>query len=156
MKSMSSESIVISSPIGNLKITADNEFLTKVEFVTDPKSNSENPLLKKASSQIEEYFKGERKVFELPLKVKGTPFQESVWGALREIPYGKTCSYKDIAERIGRPTAVRAIGQANKANSLPIIIPCHRVVGKDQSLTGYAGKQVDKKETLLRVEMAIE
>lgn len=156
MKSMSSASIVISSPIGNLKITADNDFVTKVEFVSDPESGSENDLLNKAASQFDEYFKGERKAFDLPVKWKGTPFQESVWNALQEIPYGNTCSYKDIAERIGRPKAVRAIGQANKANSLPIIIPCHRVVGKDQSLTGYAGKQVDKKETLLKVELAIE
>nr|WP_044022584.1 methylated-DNA--[protein]-cysteine S-methyltransferase [Bacillus sp. SG-1] len=153
---MSSASIVISSPIGNLKITADNEFVTKVEFVSDPESGSENDILNKAASQFDEYFKGERKAFDLPVKWKGTPFQESVWNALQEIPYGSTCSYKDIAERIGRPKAVRAIGQANKANSLPIIIPCHRVVGIDQSLTGYAGKQVDKKETLLKVELAIE
>ncbi|EDL65096.1 methylated-DNA--[protein]-cysteine S-methyltransferase [Bacillus sp. SG-1] len=156
MKFMSSASIVISSPIGNLKITADNEFVTKVEFVSDPESGSENDILNKAASQFDEYFKGERKAFDLPVKWKGTPFQESVWNALQEIPYGSTCSYKDIAERIGRPKAVRAIGQANKANSLPIIIPCHRVVGIDQSLTGYAGKQVDKKETLLKVELAIE
>jgi methylated-DNA-[protein]-cysteine S-methyltransferase len=156
MKRMNSESMVIFSPVGNLKLTAEGEYLTKVEFVAEPESDTENELLIEAAAQLNEYFKGERELFELPLKIQGTPFQESVWKALMDIPYGSTCSYKDIAERIDKPKAVRAIGQANKANSLPIIIPCHRVVGKDQSLTGYAGKQVDKKEILLRVEMAIQ
>jgi methylated-DNA-[protein]-cysteine S-methyltransferase len=156
MKRMNSESMVIFSPVGNLKLTAEGEYLTKVEFVAEPESDTENELLIEAAAQLNEYFKGERELFELPLKIQGTPFQESVWNALLDIPYGSTCSYKDIAERIDKPKAVRAIGQANKANSLPIIIPCHRVVGKDQSLTGYAGKQVDKKEILLRVEMAIQ
>jgi methylated-DNA-[protein]-cysteine S-methyltransferase len=155
MMSMNSESIVITSPIGNLKITAEaEEVLTKVEFVNDTQTESKNRLLIEAAAQLEEYFRGDRKKFDLPLKVKGTRFQESVWKALQDIPYGSTCSYKDIAEKINNPKAVRAIGQANKANSLPIIIPCHRVVGKDKSLTGYAGSQVDKKEILLQGESA--
>ncbi|WP_421385410.1 methylated-DNA--[protein]-cysteine S-methyltransferase [Bacillus salacetis] len=148
--------MVISSPIGNLKITAEEGCLTKLEFVTDAEADSENGLLREAAAQLKAYFKGERQVFDLPLKMEGTHFQESVWNALKDIPYGSTCSYKDIAEKIDKPKAVRAIGQANKANSLPILIPCHRVVGKNNSLTGYAGSQVDKKEILLRVEKAIK
>ncbi|RIW30206.1 methylated-DNA--[protein]-cysteine S-methyltransferase [Bacillus salacetis] len=148
--------MVVTSPVGNLKITAEEGFLTKVEFVTAPESTSENTLLQKAAAQMEEYFRGNREKFDLPIKTKGTPFQESVWEALKDIPYGSTCSYKQIAEKINNPKAVRAIGQANKSNSLPIIIPCHRVIGKNQSLTGYAGSQVDKKEILLKVEKAVQ
>jgi methylated-DNA-[protein]-cysteine S-methyltransferase len=153
---MNIESIVIASPIGNLKITAEENFLRKVEFVMDPESTNEHELLMEAANQLEEYFKGARTEFDLPLRTKGTPFQEAVWKALQDIPYGSTCSYKDIAEKINNPKAVRAIGQANKANSLPILIPCHRVLGKDQSLTGYAGSQVDKKEILLGLEKATQ
>ncbi|WP_420808764.1 methylated-DNA--[protein]-cysteine S-methyltransferase [Bacillus salacetis] len=156
MKTLKTESMVVTSPVGNLKITAEEGFLTKVEFVTAPESTSENTLLQKAAAQMEEYFRGNREKFDLPIKTKGTPFQESVWEALKDIPYGSTCSYKQIAEKINNPKAVRAIGQANKSNSLPIIIPCHRVIGKNQSLTGYAGSQVDKKEILLKVEKAVQ
>ncbi|MGM0844374.1 MAG: methylated-DNA--[protein]-cysteine S-methyltransferase [Bacillota bacterium] len=151
---MKSESMVVTSAIGNLRITADDEYLLQVEFVTVPESQSQNVILKETSKQLEEYFAGARRTFNLPLKYNGTSFQESVWNALCEIPYGSTCSYKDIAEKIDKPKAVRAIGQANKANRFPIIIPCHRVVGKNRTLTGYAGKQIDKKEILLKVEKA--
>jgi methylated-DNA-[protein]-cysteine S-methyltransferase len=147
-----SESMVVSSPVGNLELTVSEGFLIKVEFVEDPVTATENELLSKTAFQLEEYFSGKRKNFELPLKMKGTPFQEAVWNSLLEIPYGSTYSYQDIAEKINNPKAVRAIGQANKANALPIIVPCHRVIGKDKSLTGYAGKQFDKKEKLLMVE----
>ncbi|WP_113927713.1 methylated-DNA--[protein]-cysteine S-methyltransferase [Bacillus sp. P14.5] len=152
MRSLKTESMVVSSPIGNLRITAEDECLTKVEFVTDPESQSQNDILKETSVQLEEYFSGRRQNFNLPLKLKGTPFQEKVWKSLCEIPFGSTRTYKDIADGIEHPKAVRAIGQANKANKLPIIIPCHRVVGKNRTLTGYAGKQLDKKEILLQVE----
>jgi methylated-DNA-[protein]-cysteine S-methyltransferase len=151
---MKEESMVVSSPLGNLKLTVSEGFLTRVDFVAEaPVPVPENELLSKAALQLEEYFSGTRKDFDLPLKMNGTPFQESVWNCLLGIPYGSTCSYKDIAEKINNPKAVRAIGQANKANALPIIVPCHRVIGKDKSLTGYAGKQLDKKEKLLLVEM---
>ncbi|WP_456271747.1 methylated-DNA--[protein]-cysteine S-methyltransferase [Bacillus sp. AK031] len=149
---MKEESMVVSSPLGNLRLTAAEGCLTRVAFVEEPVSAPENELLSKAASQLEEYFSGTRKDFELPLKMEGTIFQEAVWNCLLEIPYGSTWSYKDIAEKINNPKAVRAIGQANKANALPIIVPCHRVIGKDKSLTGYAGKQIDKKEKLLLIE----
>lgn len=152
---MKTESMVVPSPIGNLRITADDDFLTKVEFVTDRESRSGNRILQETAAQLRQYFAGSRQTFDLPVQLNGTPFQEAVWMALREIPFGCTCTYKDIADKIDNPKAVRAIGQANKANKLPIIIPCHRVIGKNRTLTGYAGKQVDKKEVLLQVEKII-
>jgi methylated-DNA-[protein]-cysteine S-methyltransferase len=102
--------------------------------------------------QLTEYFTGKRRQFDIPLATIGTEFQKSVWQQLSMIPFGETRSYRDIAESIGKPKAVRAIGQANKANRFPIIIPCHRVIGSNQTLTGYAGSRVDLKETLLRLE----
>jgi methylated-DNA-[protein]-cysteine S-methyltransferase len=102
--------------------------------------------------QFHEYFNGERRDFDIPLKFKGTMFQENVWKALLTIPYGKTWSYLDVATNIGKPKACRAVGQANRKNPIPIIIPCHRVIGKNQSLTGYAGTRIDVKEKLLFIE----
>ncbi|WP_456275776.1 methylated-DNA--[protein]-cysteine S-methyltransferase [Bacillus sp. AK128] len=112
----------------------------------------ETPLLKTAFKQLNEYFLGERTIFTLPLDKKGTPFQQQVWEALQEIPYGKTCSYQEVATRVNNPKAVRAIGQANRANPFPIIVPCHRVIGKNKNLTGYAGNKVHIKEMLLSIE----
>ncbi|NPC92314.1 methylated-DNA--[protein]-cysteine S-methyltransferase [Bacillus sp. WMMC1349] len=109
-------------------------------------------LLKNAKLQLEEYFKGKRKVFTIPLSLEGTAFQKKVWGALLSIPYGESRSYSDIAHAIGKPRAVRAIGQANKRNALPIMVPCHRVIGKNRTLTGYAGNEIDKKALLLDIE----
>lgn len=106
-----------------------------------------------AIAQLREYFAGTRRQFDLRLHPKGTDFQKSVWRALQQIPYGETRSYADLAEAIGRPTAVRAVGLANGANPLPIVIPCHRVIGKDGSLTGYGGGLAIK-EALLRLEGA--
>lgn len=114
----------------------------------------EHPALLETSKQLQEYFSGNRKEFDLPLSIKGTNFQRAVWEQLSMIPFGETRSYLDIAKSIENPKAVRAIGQANKANRFPIIIPCHRVIGKNQSLTGYAGTRVDIKEKLLRLEGA--
>jgi methylated-DNA-[protein]-cysteine S-methyltransferase len=109
-------------------------------------------LLEDAVMQMEEYFEGSRTAFDLPLHLSGTDFQKKVWQVLQAIPYGKTISYLDVAERIDNPKAVRAVGQANRANKLPIIIACHRVIGKNKSLTGYAGNKVDLKEKLLQLE----
>ncbi|WP_019153022.1 methylated-DNA--[protein]-cysteine S-methyltransferase [Robertmurraya massiliosenegalensis] len=116
--------------------------------------SEEHSLLKKAVTQLHEYFSGERKAFELPLHGEGTQFQMKVWDILNKIPYGKTQSYQDVAIAMGNEKAVRAIGQANKANKLPILIPCHRVIGKDKALTGYAGKRTNVKEQLLLLEGA--
>ncbi|BCB03128.1 methylated-DNA--[protein]-cysteine S-methyltransferase [Bacillus sp. KH172YL63] len=152
---MSTQSIVIKSPIGPLKLTADESHLISVHFVEEaehPETESDNVVLKHASEQIRQFFNRERKAFDLPLKIEGTAFQQEVWKALQAIPYGETRSYQQLAESIQRPKAVRAVGQANKVNRFPVIIPCHRVIGKNKTLTGYAGKQVDKKETLLQLE----
>ncbi|HEU5141259.1 MAG TPA: methylated-DNA--[protein]-cysteine S-methyltransferase [Bacillales bacterium] len=101
--------------------------------------------------QLQEYFYGDRREFDLPVELNGTPFQQQAWQALREIPYGETRSYSEMASSIGRPKAVRAVGHANAVNPIPIIFPCHRVIGKDRSLTGYAGG-MDMKKQLLQME----
>jgi methylated-DNA-[protein]-cysteine S-methyltransferase len=111
-----------------------------------------SPLMHKVIKQLDEYFEGGRKTFDLPLAEKGTAFQKSVWKVLRNIPYGETISYLDVAKQINNPKSVRAVGQANRANPLPIIVPCHRVIGKNKGLTGYAGNKVDLKEKLLILE----
>ena len=105
-------------------------------------------MLLQAAEQLTEYFAGDRKCFDLPLQPEGTLFQRQVWQALAEIPYGETRSYRDIAARIGRPKAVRAVGGANGRNPLSIIIPCHRVIGADGSLTGFAGGTTVKQQLL--------
>ncbi|MBQ7841694.1 MAG: methylated-DNA--[Lachnospiraceae bacterium] len=105
--------------------------------------------------QLSEYFAGKRKNFDLPIELKGTAFQKEVWNALLEIPYGETRSYKDIAASVGRPKACRAVGMANHNNPLWIIVPCHRVVGTNQKLTGYAGG-LDMKKSLLEMEKNVE
>lgn len=110
-----------------------------------------DPLLKKAVKQLDEYFAGKRKKFDLPLSMKGTEFQQKVWEALRAIPYGETRSYGDIAKAIGKPKAARAVGMANNRNPVSIIVPCHRVIGANGSLVGYGGG-LKAKEFLLKLE----
>lgn len=111
------------------------------------------PLLDSAALQLEEYADGKRHEFELPIILEGTPFQMDVWSALRAIPYGQTATYKQIAQQLGNPAACRAVGMANNKNPLAIIVPCHRVVGADGSLTGYAGG-IELKRRLLDIERA--
>lgn len=112
---------------------------------------AETPLLKEASKQLTEYFDRKRKKFDLPLALNGTEFQVKTWKALQSIPYGKTCSYGDLAKKIGNPKASRAVGNANNRNPLHIIVPCHRVIGSNGSLTGYAAG-LDVKRLLLDLE----
>ncbi|MCL2243352.1 MAG: methylated-DNA--[protein]-cysteine S-methyltransferase [Treponema sp.] len=112
---------------------------------------NETPLIKKAADQLGEYFDCKRKTFDLPLAPGGTAFQMTVWNALQMIPYGQTCSYGQLAAVIGNPKACRAVGMANNRNPISVIIPCHRVIGSDKSLTGYAGG-LDLKEKLLMLE----
>jgi methylated-DNA-[protein]-cysteine S-methyltransferase len=100
---------------------------------------AETPLIREAAAQLTEYFNGARQDFDLPLLLEGTEFQRAVWDILRTIPYGKTSAYRDIAIRMGKPKAYRAVGLANNRNPIAIIVPCHRVIGRDGSLTGYAG-----------------
>ena len=108
-------------------------------------------LLRRAARELEEYFAGERRDFTLPLAPAGTPFQQRVWRALEAIPYGETRTYAQIAAAVGNPRAVRAVGGANHRNPLPVVIPCHRVIGADGSLTGYAGG-LERKTLLLGLE----
>ncbi|MGP6146358.1 methylated-DNA--[protein]-cysteine S-methyltransferase [Jeotgalibaca sp. A122] len=147
--------ILFKSPIGLYVISASEKGITRLDRLAAdepiPKTK-ETPLLLEAKKQLEEYFNGVRKDFDLPLDTKGTPFQEAVWQALRTIPYGKTASYKDIAVAIGNPKAVRAVGGANNRNPISIITPCHRVIGITGKLVGYGGG-MDAKEYLLRMEL---
>lgn len=108
-----------------------------------------------AVRQVGEYFDGRRTVFDVPLVLYGTPFQRAVWQALQEIPYGRTWSYGDVARHIERPKAVRAVGQANRANPVSIIVPCHRVIGASGALTGYSGTKVHMKAALLDLERQV-
>lgn len=152
---------VYNAPIGELYILEKDGVIIEVMFDDEPflakkraakVKEEDTSVLREAKKQLDEYFRGERKTFDLPLEQAGTPFQEQVWEALSAIPYGESKSYADIAEAIGNPKAVRAIGQANRRNALPIFIPCHRVIGKDRSLTGYAGTKTDMKAVLLDLE----
>ncbi|USD17587.1 methylated-DNA--[protein]-cysteine S-methyltransferase [Priestia megaterium] len=108
--------------------------------------------VKEAKRQLQDYAEGRTLTFDLPLDIKGTDFQKEVWLTLEHIPYGQTWSYSEVAESVNRSKAVRAVGQANRRNPLPIILPCHRVIGKNGALTGYAGSQTHIKEKLLMLE----
>lgn len=141
--------------IGLLGIKENGTDITEIYFGKDKISNNielkETLLIKKTIYQLEEYFEGKRKSFDLPFEPKGTEFQKSVWNELLKIPYGETCSYGEIAKRIGNPKASRAIGMANNRNPISIIIPCHRVIGASGKLVGYGGG-IDIKEKLLNLE----
>jgi methylated-DNA-[protein]-cysteine S-methyltransferase len=115
------------------------------------KLDPSHPILREAERQLNEYFAGARTEFDLPLEPRGSEFQTRVWCALREIPFGETRSYLDLAQMIGAPKACRAVGAANGKNPLPIVIPCHRVIGKDGTLTGFGGG-LENKATLLALE----
>lgn len=154
---------VYNSPIGEIHILWNENGITRLELFKvrwEDYYNKHNELTRqesssifiKATKELAEYFQGKRRKFELPICIEGTKFQKQVWQALLEIPYGETRCYSDIAKIIGRPKAVRAIGQANRVNSLPIIIPCHRVIGKNGSMVGYAGANIDIKVKLLGLE----
>lgn len=119
------------------------------DFDTKNYEQKETPLLKEASKQLNEYLDGKRKWFDLPYDATGTPFQHSVWDALKNIPYGETRSYLQIAVQIGKPKACRAVGMANNKNPLPILIPCHRVIGSNGNLVGYGGGMEIKKMLLM-------
>ncbi|WML50746.1 methylated-DNA--[protein]-cysteine S-methyltransferase [Neobacillus sp. PS3-12] len=149
------------SPIGTIRVIADESGIKRIEIFDDQweeylKNNPEivenQELCGEAIRQLDEYFNGKRKQFDLPLSIEGTDFRKKVWKALLTIPYGEVRSYAEVAELIGNPKAVRAVGQANKANQIPIIIPCHRVIGKSGDLVGYAGNRTSFKEKLLEAE----
>lgn len=141
----------MSSPIGYLTVTAHGDVITSIAFGGTAETAPATALLCEAKHQLEEYFAGRRRVFDLPLSPHGTAFQRRVWAALEAIPYGETRTYAQIAAAIGKPKACRAVGMANHCNPLPIVIPCHRVIGSGGQLTGYAGG-LDTKRFLLALE----
>lgn len=152
--------LTMSSPVGPALLVAEGDFLVAVLLEKEKTSAREKfpgfkeratPVLQETRRQLEEYFAGRRRNFELPLRPRGTDFQRAVWSALREIPFGETRTYAQQAAAIRRPKAVRAVGAANGRNPLWIVVPCHRVIGKDGSLTGYAGG-LDVKKYLLALE----
>ena len=134
------------SPIGRLLLAGEADGLTLISFPSGSRRQQpaaawqrDDAVFAAAITQLAEYFAGTRKAFSLPLRPAGTAFQLGVWAALREIPFGATLSYGELARRIGQPAAARAVGAANGANPLPIVVPCHRVIGADHSLTGFGG-----------------
>lgn len=161
---MSWDTAVYHSPIGVIYVAASEKGICRVMFgQVEWKKENENKresgtsqrgeaLCREAVAQLEAYFQGKRRSFTLPLDISGTDFQKKVWRALCTIPYGETRTYADMAAMIGQPRAVRAVGQANRWNPLPIMIPCHRVIGKNGDLRGYAGTRTEIKSFLLHLE----
>jgi methylated-DNA-[protein]-cysteine S-methyltransferase len=156
------ESIKIESPVGALSLEGDDDYVTHIELpgptvaevvpTTAPGASGTPEPLEDAARQLAEYFAGDRRRFELPLAFEyGTDFQQDVWQALDDIPYGETISYKELAQWVGRPTAFRAVGQANGANPLPIVLPCHRVLASGGKIGGYGGG-LALKRSLLEIE----
>lgn len=142
---------IIETPIGPLHAVADDAGrLVELGF-REPLEDRSAPLPQRVVDQITEYFSGKRQTFDVELAPRGTPFQLAVWNALLEVPYGDTISYAELARRIGKPAAVRAVGAANGANPIPVIIPCHRVIGSNGTLTGYGGG-IERKQWLLAHE----
>jgi methylated-DNA-[protein]-cysteine S-methyltransferase len=146
------------SPVGELTLVGDGEALSGL-YMTEHRHRPPLPAgarpdesaFARARDQLDEYFAGERIEFDLPLRMEGSPFQREVWSALRDIPYGETVSYGELARRIGRPHASRAVGLANGRNPVSIVVPCHRVIGASGSLTGYGGG-IERKRLLLELE----
>jgi len=151
----------VPSPIGDLILVAEDGALREIRFTAGtrpegpPDDAEEDPRpLERVAGQLREYFAGVRREFDVPLAPQGTPFQRRVWDALLEVGYGRTATYADIARAIDHPRSVRAVGLANGRNPIPIIIPCHRIIGSDGSLTGYGGGLAIKRK-LLELEGAV-
>ena len=152
----------VDSPVGRLLLAAGDGGLHLIEFPSprhpmaqcEAWDAGEHPVLQRTRDQLARYFDRRVQVFDLPLAPQGTPFQRNVWQALAAIPFGQTISYATLAARVGRPTATRAVGAANGRNPLPIVLPCHRVIGADGSLTGFGGG-LPTKQFLLRLEGAL-
>jgi methylated-DNA-[protein]-cysteine S-methyltransferase len=148
---------IVDSPVGPLGLVANDTHLLRIAFdgagARDPVATSSHPVFARTAEQLDEFFRNERTDFDLPLAMRGSEFQRAVWDALVEIPYGCTATYGDIAARIGRVGEARAVGAANGANPIPIVVPCHRVIGANGKLTGYGGG-LDRKRYLLALEGA--
>jgi methylated-DNA-[protein]-cysteine S-methyltransferase len=153
---------IIDSPLGRLRLLAENGALAELHFSdgrdraapTIGQSSTETAILDRTERELAEYFSGARTEFTVPLLPQGTEFQRAVWRALVAIPFGATCSYLDVARRVNNPDAVRAVGRANGQNPIAIIVPCHRVIGSDGSMTGYGGG-IEKKRWLLEHEARV-
>lgn len=146
--------LYLDSPLGRLRLLSDGKALKRIEFENRQDSDGReqsDPVLDEAARQLREYFAGEREAFSLPLAPDGTEFQRQVWSALEGIPYGESRSYQDIADQVGNRKAVRAVGAANGRNPIPIVVPCHRVIGSNGKLTGFAGG-LELKQQLLSLE----
>ena len=151
----------LASPVGTLTLAATDDGLHAIEFPRNRHpanragwTEGQHPVLDLAARQLDEYFAATRRAFDLPLAPRGTDFQRTVWLALAGIAYGETVSYAQLAQRVGKPTAMRAVGAANGRNPLPILLPCHRVIGADGSLTGFGGG-LPTKQFLLELEGAL-
>ncbi len=154
---MTTMECLMESPIGVLRLVARGEALVAVHLedeLPEVPPDDAHPVLSRARAQLEEYFAGTRRAFDLPLEPSGTPFERSVWAALLRIPHGETTSYGAIAALLGRPRASRAVGAANGKNPLAIVVPCHRVIGASGALTGYAGG-LGRKKWLLEHERGV-
>lgn len=150
----------LKTPVGALYLYTDDENVREIAFEKDPQHkrysgfevlDKKNPIMQKLITQLEEYFTGQRRDFDLPLYIEGTAFQKKAWKYLASIPYGKIVSYSEQAKKMGHTKAVRAVGSANGRNHLPIILPCHRVMRASGELGGYAGG-LDMKKRLLKIE----
>jgi methylated-DNA-[protein]-cysteine S-methyltransferase len=159
-KQMNQHYKIITSPVGILTLVTDNKSLTQISWENpgsvpvqrDPAYEDENhPLLLQAAEELNEYFAGKRQSFSIDVDPEGTEFQKKVWKALLTIPFGKTKTYGEVAAAIGNPDAVRAVGGAANKNPVPVIIPCHRVIGADGKLVGFGGG-LERKEYLLEIE----
>lgn len=151
--------MLYNSPLGSIKIKISGGYINELTFIDKEEVQNETidlsaggkKILQKCITQLDEYFSGERKIFDLPIQQKGTDFQQKVWNELVQIPFGKTISYMQLAQRLGNVKAIRAAASANGRNELCIVVPCHRVIGSDGSLTGYAGG-LSRKKWLLNHE----
>ena len=146
----------VSSPIGEVLLTGDGHSLTGLYLDRDVPGGAtrDGTPFRSVTDQLDRYWAGDLRVFDVPLRPSGTPFQIKVWNALRDIPYGETISYRTLAERIGKPTASRAVGAANGRNPISIIVPCHRVIGAGGALVGY-GWGLERKQRLLDLEAGV-
>lgn len=152
MRKKESESYAVyNSPVGRLKISYNDRAITAITMGHSGKGGKPGALSDRCAAELAEYFEGKRESFDVPIELHGTPFQQRVWAALLDIPYGETRTYGEIAAAAGNPKACRAAGMANHNNPICIIVPCHRVIGKDGSLTGYGGG-LENKKLLLDLE----
>ena len=155
--------MLYNSPLGSIKIKISGLYINELTFIDEKEVQNKiielsaegKKILQKCITQLDEYFSGERKIFDLPIQQKGTDFQQKVWNELVQIPFGKTISYMQLAQQLGNVKAIRAAASANGRNELCIVVPCHRVIGSDGSLTGYAGG-LSRKKWLLDHESKFE